>query len=849
MRNIFYFFILAFSFNIFAQEPIYKHFGVDEGLPSSQIYDIYQTKDGYIWFATDKGLSRYNGYEFENFDINDGLPGNVVLRFYPQENGQIWAYALHKRALFYFNEEYKGFTPYKYNDKIFKEVKSSYTIKSLFIDDFKSMHFGGDGIQGLLTIKENGEINRKYTVENYTNYPVIDRSIVINKPYNENLLFFITADKQIIKNNISVTGINFPHIQVEWLNFDKTAVFNNGIDIKIVNKNKVKEIKTKYTPIGLKVIDSTGFFVGYYKGGGKIFNEKGEVIKEFLHKKSVTNFLKDHEGGYWISTLESGAYYIKNPNIFAFNFSKTNFSININSLAKKNKELLIGYQNGDYSSIKNRRIQNYEKAFSIANPSYVEFDSINNKTYVLKNNKLYIKDKLIGEQYFNKASEPTGSGVVYGGYPNGMFNLTTHTFIDMPWRVQDVSISGKDTLLATPLGIYKKNNNIISKLADQSKLFSYRSDDIDVSADGKQFFIATQGVGVIVFGKKILNITTKDGLTANIVNEVVVENDSIIWACTNKGLNRITFNKTNFNIDVIDKNRGLLSNEIEDIEIISDTVWVGTKQGLNYFHKKEIERTPSDNLFLKIKEIKVNNIIHNLQQNIKLNYKENKISFFVEAITYSFNNNLEYQFRLKEIDTKWSSTKSRNITFPNLKEGKYTFQVRACINDVCYNKNQLEYKFTIKPPFWKSWWFSVFCALVLGVFIYVFFKIRVLTYNKDIVREFIRVLIKRLKREETFLEIRMNGEDIKIRTKEIFYIKSSGNYLDIVCSNKTYTIRCKIGEFIDKTPDALEYLRVHRSYIIRIDKVTGKTKKSVTINDEIIPVGETYLAQLDNIHF
>ena len=48
--------------------------------------------------------------------------------------------------------------------------------------------------------------------------------------------------KQIIKNNISVTGINFPHIQVEWLNFDKTAVFNNGIDIKIVNKNKVNEV-------------------------------------------------------------------------------------------------------------------------------------------------------------------------------------------------------------------------------------------------------------------------------------------------------------------------------------------------------------------------------------------------------------------------------------------------------------------------------------------------------------------------------------------------------------------------------------------------------------------------------
>ena len=62
---------LLFSFHSLshAQSYIYKNFDVDDGLPSSQVYDIYQDKYGYIWLATDKGIARYNGYEFENFTI------------------------------------------------------------------------------------------------------------------------------------------------------------------------------------------------------------------------------------------------------------------------------------------------------------------------------------------------------------------------------------------------------------------------------------------------------------------------------------------------------------------------------------------------------------------------------------------------------------------------------------------------------------------------------------------------------------------------------------------------------------------------------------------------------------
>jgi ligand-binding sensor domain-containing protein len=848
-RIFLFIFFLFFSFAGYAQEPIYKHFGVDEGLPSSQVYDVYQSNDGYIWFATDKGVSRFNGYEFENFDINDGLPGNVVLRFYPQENGQVWGYTFHTKSLFYFDENFDGFTNYKYNKILSKELNASSTVKSVFIDDFNTFHLGGVYINGLLLIKENGQVNRKHTSKSFFDKNVPTKYITLNDATKKEASFFITADKEIINWRFINKRIGGYHIDVSWLTYNKKAVFINNNSVKIIsNHSDAKLIESQHVSIGLRVIDSTRFFVGYKNGGGKIINDKGKILQEYLKGKSVTSFLKDHEGGYWFTTLNTGVYYLKKPSIAVFKPPNRNASFHVNSLSKKNNDLLIGYKNGSFAKIGDNKSFKFEKGISTSFPSVVEYDYILDKVYVYKNDSLEVNNVYVSNST-TKLSEPILNTPVFSSHRFGFLDINNNINHTFPKRIQDVSIWEKDTLIATPFGVFKQLKDSILVLSNESKLLRFRSDDIDVSFNGDCFYIATQGAGVVVYGKEIYNISKEEGLTSNIVNEIHVENDSTIWACTNKGLNRIVFYENGFKVKSINKNTGLLSNEVEDVEIINDTLWVGTRDGLSYMPKHILDNKPLDNIYLKLKEVRVNNIIYNFKERPKLNYDENKITFLVQGISYAKNNDLEYQYRLKEIDSKWSSTKNRKISFPNLEDGKYTFQVSACIGSKCYTEKQLEYKFIINPPFWRSWWFRALSILVFSGLFYVFFRIRVLTYNKDIIREFIRLLIKRLKRDEKYLEIRMNGESIKVASSEILFIKSSGNYLDIITTNKTYIIRSKIGDFIATTPDALEYLRVHRSYIIRIDKVTGKSKKSVTIEDYTIPVGETYIFQLNNIHF
>lgn len=833
----------------YTQEPIYKNFGVDEGLPSSQVFDIYQDRQGYIIFATDKGISRYNGYEFKNYGSENGLPGNVILRFYPQNNGQIWGYTFHTKSLFYFNEKFNGFTTYKHNELLQKELGRSGIIKSLYIDKENTVHIGGTGINGIILIKDNGKIERKYTNKEYSRSKESNKYFNLNNSVDGSTFCFTSMLIKDTDSPFFIKGYFNPHIEALWLKNNKKAVINNGKFIRILSRNnQTVTIKENYIPIGIKKIDSSSFFLGYYFGGCKIISDKGKVIKEYLKDKSVTNFLKDHEGGYWLTTLNSGVYYIKKPNISIIRQTKTKKHFHINSLAKRNKELLIGYKNGSYSKLNVlREFKNLTKPSKYPDPTIVEYDSISNKTYVYRAHGLEINNTLFVEKYTIKLSEPTKNGAIFGSSPTGFYEMNNknHKF---PWRVQDVSVRQKDTLIATPLGVYKKNGKEITPLSKKSRLLSYRSDDIDTGFNGKRFFIATQGVGVVVYGNSIYNISKKDGLTSDTVNEIVVENDSIIWACTNKGLNRIVFTKNNYTVESIDKDRGLLSNEVEDVEIINDTVFVGTKEGLSYFSKKELDKKSHKNFYLKLKEVKVNDIIYPKNEISKLSYNENKITFFIEGISYA-ENNLEYHYRLKEIDGSWSRTKNRSISFPNLKSGKYTFQVKTCVKNKCDELNHLEYTFTIKPPFWKTGWFLGVCLMGFVWILYSFFKIRVLTYNKDVAREFIRLLIRKLKSNEKYIEVRMNGEDVKILSTTILYVKSSGNYIDIITLDKKYTIRCKIGDFIRLTPDSLEFLRIHRSYIIRIDKVTGKSKKTVTIGNETFSVGETYLNQINKILF
>lgn len=92
----------SFGQNLFTQTPHFRNYTVDDGLPSSLVYRAFQDSRGFIWFCTDKGLARFDGYKFEKFTTKNGLPNNDIWQCAEDSHQRIW-FLSHANAFFYFD--------------------------------------------------------------------------------------------------------------------------------------------------------------------------------------------------------------------------------------------------------------------------------------------------------------------------------------------------------------------------------------------------------------------------------------------------------------------------------------------------------------------------------------------------------------------------------------------------------------------------------------------------------------------------------------------------------------------------------------------------------------------------
>ncbi len=98
------FYLLLLPYSSFSQEYSYTHYDISEGLAGSTVYSMTQDKEGFIWIATETGVSRFDGTHFRNFTTNDGLPDAEVTNIYCDSKDRIWMAPFSKSVCYY----YKG---------------------------------------------------------------------------------------------------------------------------------------------------------------------------------------------------------------------------------------------------------------------------------------------------------------------------------------------------------------------------------------------------------------------------------------------------------------------------------------------------------------------------------------------------------------------------------------------------------------------------------------------------------------------------------------------------------------------------------------------------------------------
>ena len=82
--------LLTLASPLRAERLILKSYTTADGLPDNSVNCVAEDARGFLWFCTDDGLSRFDGYEFTNYGVDDGLPSAVVNAVLPTPDGRLW---------------------------------------------------------------------------------------------------------------------------------------------------------------------------------------------------------------------------------------------------------------------------------------------------------------------------------------------------------------------------------------------------------------------------------------------------------------------------------------------------------------------------------------------------------------------------------------------------------------------------------------------------------------------------------------------------------------------------------------------------------------------------------------
>jgi ligand-binding sensor domain-containing protein/two-component sensor histidine kinase len=226
---------------------------------------------------------------------------------------------------------------------------------------------------------------------------------------------------------------------------------------------------------------------------------------------------------------------------------------------------------------------------------------------------------------------------------------------------------------------------------------------------------------------KFTNYSEKDGLPNDVIYGILGDDLGNLWLSTNNGLSKFESAKRSFKNYYISD--GLQSNQFfwGAFEKTKDgELFFGSIKGLNSFYPKDIV----ENEFIppvyitKFEIAKDNEVIElNTYSNLsryEFEYGSYSLTINFASLDFTAPSNNKFKYRLKGYDNDWRGpTTDYAVTYSNLNEGDYEFEVVGSNNDGVWNNNGSSISFVVLTPVWKSWWFILILILIIiGAIIY-----------------------------------------------------------------------------------------------------------------------------------
>lgn len=800
---------LLFLFQPKSQNLSLQHFDADDGLPSSEVYRVFPDKTGRLWFCTDRGIAFYDSYKFTKIEsINED---QVFLDGYCDEDGVCWFQSINNNFYLWKNNKIEEFELNKFlQPKIKNENISNWKYKN---SKFYFTTNYTNHIKGVYTVKNN-KIDTQFFCTQVSDEGMINNNlsytIRVHKfdAFYEYYSFTISDNNNIKINKVHENGLNVSTnlclTQGHHL-FLSYKIVNNEIKIiQIFNKlflsdgKSFKQITKDMDLITIRqvrLIDSIIYITNSIAGIKTINLRTFQYsVLETLKNVLVTSINYDNEQNIWITTTQEGVYMIpRNKNI---EFLK---DLNIKYICKTNTGLWYSSKLGTVGFLDNAGNQIRAYSFRGENP------------FIFKTNNNILINGSQSIEYVNFNTNKYNNNWIKGGVnlKNEMLFINTNAIIRIKNKLTQIvkrfafklysiyAIDQENLLIGYANGLF--SYNLTNKSIKYYNVNNFRVSHI--VKFNEFYLLSTLGDGIYFYDLKkesiVFKINKENGLTSNNVNSTVIQNNNYIWVSTNNGLCQIKLsNKINIlGIKYFDKKTGLLSNEINCMEIDNENIYIGTTKGISILKLNQIT-VPVINPTVNIVNVNTISEMETRSTRYEFGYKENNIK--IDFSAYIIGKSMvspTYSYALLKSgskDTEWLSTNLTSLQFTNLDPGNYSFIVKAQSRYGGFGLMS-KYDFRIIPHFTQTFWFKIFIGLVLLGIVFIIFYLRLSNVrNKSKLKQTIKTA---------------QLESLRNQMNPHFIFNALNSVQNLIYANKNEEAGDFLGKISRMFRDALEFSR------------------------------------------
>jgi len=737
--------LLIFFSTTFAQVKIFRNLTIEDGLAQSYVNEIYQDSNGYMWFGTMHGLTRWDGIYYRNFDLIDGLAGTDIRALCEDRKGNLIIGST------------LGVSTYK-NHKIsnieFKKGEKLSEIYSLYTNRKNEVFVGmNNGLAKLVDSK---------LIKVYQDPIFKGKRVYAITGTQNGIVYFAVRETGFVK----LENEKFEIIsRSKEFNMGWGSAFENSTGGVVVNTRNgfavYKEKKLKFVDLrkgneNLRIRkifpgDFNQVFVTTNRGVFIYNDEKIEIIdiKNGLPGNNVVSISRDFSGVYYFGVSAEGVALYDGGRIFSLN-KKNGFSSNrIYGITEGyNNKIFAASFGGGIQVYDNKKVKilSTKTGFPVNNINDVKaFDensiiAATNRGLVHWGKKGLIKiidNKSVFRSNFVRTVDVDKEKNIYAVCNDGLYIINNNqvkvyrTNKDIPAEkiILVYKLKNETLLLGTEnSGIVKIKNNSITTVTKQHGLADNKVLSIFEKKDGT-ILVGTQGGLTVIKNETFKVYNTLNGLSDNTIYGVAEDNHNQIYLTTNRGVDILKFKENQIQVRNISMKNGLAGNECNVRGLFKDSkgrMWIGTLKGISCYDplKDNIAQTPPE---IKLTSVRLyDKIVDDFYNNKKLVFKhnENYLRFRFMGVNHTSPGQVKYQYRLTNVDPWWVDSDVRFARYANLDKGDYRFEVRAKNQGGNWSKIA-GVSFTILAPFYLSWWFITLSVIIVASTVTLFVTMRV----------------------------------------------------------------------------------------------------------------------------